>query len=123
MDSSLFVTDNRQFGQGAGRQRETRFDLHTKTRTMISEEKLIALIDLIYEAALDNDLWPRVLRKIADAAGTVQAGMASADRNADIVTAIAPRCDPNLLTLWREYWAVRDPFFSRAILRPAGEIY
>ncbi|HMF06560.1 MAG TPA: helix-turn-helix transcriptional regulator [Methylocella sp.] len=90
---------------------------------MISEEKLIALIDLIYEAALDNDLWPRVLRKIADAAGTVQAGMASADRNADIVTAIAPRCDPNLLTLWREYWAVRDPFFSRAILRPAGEIY
>ncbi len=90
---------------------------------MIPEEELIALIDLIYEAALDNDLWPRVLEKLADAAGTVQAVMASADRKADIVTTIAPRFDPNLLTLWREYWALRDPFFTRAILRPAGEIY
>lgn len=90
---------------------------------MIPEGQLIALIDLIYEAALDTDLWPSVLEKIADAAGTVQAGIASADRQANIVTAIARRVDPNLLDLWKDFWALDDPFFTRAILRPPGEIY
>ena len=37
-----------------------------------SNTELIALIDLIYEAALDNDLWPGVVIKLADAMGTAQ---------------------------------------------------
>jgi hypothetical protein len=32
-------------------------------------KELTALIDLIYEAVLDNDLWPSVLIKLADALG------------------------------------------------------
>ncbi len=90
---------------------------------MIPEGQLIALIDRIYEAALDPDLWPSVLEKIADATGTVQAGIASADRQANIVTAIARRIDPDLLDHWKDSWALRDPFFTRAILRPPEEIY
>jgi DNA-binding CsgD family transcriptional regulator len=90
---------------------------------MISDEQLIALIDLIYEAALDIDLWPNVLEKIADTTGTVHAWIASADRQANVVTAIAPRVDPTLLTLWSDCWALRDPFFTQAMLRPCGEIY
>jgi DNA-binding CsgD family transcriptional regulator len=87
------------------------------------EEQLIALIDLIYEAALDVDLWPNVLEKIADTTGTVQAWIASADRQASVVTAIAPRVDPTTLTLWSSCWALWDPFFTRAMVRPCGEIY
>ena len=84
---------------------------------------LIALIDLIYEAALDNDLWPGVLIKLADAMGAAQVAMPSMDHRANVVAIIAPRFDPDLLASWREYWAFHDPALARAILRPAGEIY
>jgi DNA-binding CsgD family transcriptional regulator len=90
---------------------------------MVPEAQLISLIDLIYEAALDIDLWPNVLEKIADATGTVQAWIASADRQANVVTAIAPRVGPDLLALWSDCFWRRDPFFTQAMLRPCGEIY
>jgi DNA-binding CsgD family transcriptional regulator len=64
-----------------------------------------------------------VVEKIADAAGTGQAAISSADRQAKIATVIAPRVDPNLLAVWRDYWAFLDPFCSRVMLRPSGEIY
>jgi hypothetical protein len=88
-----------------------------------SNTELIALIDLIYEAALDNDLWPGVVIKLADAMGTAQVAMPSMDLRANVVATIAPRCDPDLLTSWKEYWAFRDPVLARAMRRPAGEIY
>jgi len=90
---------------------------------MISEQALIALVGTLYEAALDNDLWPGVLEQIADATGSAQAAIASADRAANIVSVMAPRADPVLLASWRDDWAFRDPFFLRAILRPPGEVY
>ena len=73
-----------------------------------SYTELIALIDLIYEAALDNDLWPGVLINLADAMGAAQVAMPSMDLRANVVATIAPRCDPDLLTSWKEYWA--NPF-------------
>jgi len=90
---------------------------------MSGDKELIALIDLIYEAALDNDLWPGVLIKLADAMGAAQVAMPSMDLRANVVATIAPRFDPDLLTSWKEYWAFRDPVLARAIGRPAGEIY
>ena len=47
--------------------------------------ELIALIDLIYEAALDNVLWPGVLIKLADAMGAAQVAMPSMDWRANVV--------------------------------------
>src|SRR3984893_18608956 len=88
-----------------------------------SNTELIALIDLIYEAALDNDLWPGVLIKLADAMGAAQVAMPWMDLRANVVATIAPRCDPDLLTSWKEYWAFRDPVLARAMRRPGGEIY
>jgi DNA-binding CsgD family transcriptional regulator len=89
---------------------------------MSGGKELSALIDLIYEAVLDNDLWPSVLIKLADAAGAAQVAMTSMDRRANIVSTIAPRLDPDLVASYKEYWAFRDPVFGRAILRPQGEI-
>jgi DNA-binding CsgD family transcriptional regulator len=86
-------------------------------------EEFIALIDLIYEAALDSDLWPAVLIKLADAMGAGQAAMPSMDRRSNVVNTIAPRFDPDLLASWKEYWAFHDPVFARALLQPAGVIY
>ncbi len=90
---------------------------------MVSEQELIALVGALYEATLDNDLWPRVLEQIADVTGTAQAAIASADREAHIASIMAPRADPQLVASWRDEWAFRDPFFLKAILRPPGEIY
>ena len=90
---------------------------------MSRDIELIALIDLIYEAALDNDLWPGVLIKLADAMGAAQVAMPSMDLRANVVATIAPRFDPDLLTSWKKYWAFRDPVLARAVRRPAGEIY
>ena len=89
---------------------------------MSGGKELIALIDLIYEAVLDNDLWPSVLIKLADAVGAAHAVMPSVDWRANIFATIAPRDDPDLVASYKEYWAFRDPLLSRAMLRPVGEI-
>ena len=89
---------------------------------MSGGKELSALIDLIYEAVLDNDLWPSVLIKLADAVGAAHAVMPSVDWRANIFATIAPRDDPDLVASYKEYWAFRDPLLSRAMLRPVGEI-
>ena len=90
---------------------------------MSGEKELAALIDLIYEAVLDNDLWPSVLIKLADATGAAHVVMPSVDWRAKIFATIAPRDDPDLVASYKEYWAFRDPVFVRATSRPEGEIY
>jgi DNA-binding CsgD family transcriptional regulator len=90
---------------------------------MSQDIELIVLINLIYEAALDSELWPNVLIRLADALGAAQVAMSSMDLRADIVATIAPRFDPQFLASWQEYWAFHDPVLARATLRPAGEIY
>ena len=90
---------------------------------MSRDIELIALTDLIYEAALNSDLWPRVVLKLADALGAGQIAMPSMDLRANIVDTIAPRFDPDLLASWQEYWVFHDPVMARVPLRQAGEIY
>jgi DNA-binding CsgD family transcriptional regulator len=87
----------------------------------MSGGKLSALIDLIYDAVLDNDLWPSVLVKLADAVGAAHVVMPSVDWRANIFATIAPRDDPDLVASYKEYWAFRDPVFRRATFRAVGE--
>jgi hypothetical protein len=89
---------------------------------MSGGKELSALIDLIYEAVLDNDLWPSVLIKLADAVGAAHVVMPSVDWRANIFATIAPRDDPDLVASYKEYWAFRDPLLWRATFRPVGEI-
>ncbi|HEX3495078.1 MAG TPA: hypothetical protein VHT48_06880, partial [Methylocella sp.] len=88
---------------------------------MSGGKELTALIDLIYEAVLDNDLWPSVLIKLADAVGAAHVVMPSVDWRAKIFATIAPRDDPELIASYKEYWAFHDPLLARAKLRPVGE--
>src|SRR4030088_1903407 len=90
---------------------------------MSGGKELTALIDLIYEAVLDNDLWPSVLIKLADAVGAAHVVMPSVDWRAKIFAPIARRDDPDLVASYKEYWVFRDPLFRRATFRPVGEIY
>jgi hypothetical protein len=88
---------------------------------MSGGKELSALIDLIYEAVLDNDLWPSVLIKLADDVGAAHVVMPSVDWRAKIFATIAPRDDPDLVASYKEYWAFRDPLLWRATFRPVGE--
>ena len=88
---------------------------------MSRHKELVNLINLIYEAALDSDLWPSVLMALADTVGAAQIAILSMDRRANVVSTFAPRLDPDLLASWQKHWAF--PVLARASLRPTGEIY
>jgi hypothetical protein len=66
---------------------------------MNGDSELVALVDLIYEAVLDSDLWPSVLVKLASATGAAQVSMTSRDLQAGIFTTLSPRTDPDLVAL------------------------
>jgi hypothetical protein len=90
---------------------------------MRSDKDLLVLIDLIYRSVLDVELWPTALIKLADAIGASEIGMPSFDWRANVFSTIAPRFDPELLAIYDNYWAFREPIAPRASLRPLGEIY
>jgi hypothetical protein len=92
-------------------------------RIMDPDNELEALVDMIYDAALNSELWAGVLTRFADAIGVPQVAMPSFDGRANVFSAIAPRLDPDLVASYREYWAFHDPILARAVLHPAGEIY
>ncbi|HXW69973.1 MAG TPA: hypothetical protein VEK34_00765 [Methylocella sp.] len=90
---------------------------------MITESGFYALIDMIYEAAFNGDLWPSVLSRFADAMGSAQVGLLSIDQRAGAYDSVAPRTDPALDALFKSYWAFHNPLLPRAIKRPKGEVY
>jgi DNA-binding CsgD family transcriptional regulator len=98
-------------------------EIEPSSRVMSSERELYGLIDSIYEAVLDSNLWPSVLLKFADVVGVAQIAMPSFDWRANIFNTIAPRFDPDLLASYRDYWAFHEPIVPRAARRPLGEIY
>jgi PAS domain-containing protein len=94
-----------------------------ETFAMTKEDDLQALIDLIYEAVLDDTLWPKALTRLADALGTAQIGLLSLDRRARTYDSIAPRTDPVMDAIFKKYWAFHNPLWPRTIGRPVGEVF
>jgi DNA-binding CsgD family transcriptional regulator len=90
---------------------------------MSDDSKIIALIDLIYEAALDADLWPPVLAKLADATGALQAIIATMDRRTNTFASISRRAYPDLEASYKDYWAFRNPLWDNATALPVGEVF
>ena len=90
---------------------------------MSEESELIALIDLIHEALVDGNLWPRVLIKLADAAGAAQIGMSSCDRQTGKFTTLAPRTDPDSIASYTEYWRHHNPLWEATFPWAAGKPY
>ncbi len=90
---------------------------------MTKEDELRAAIDLIYEAVLDDTLWPIALTRIANAMGTAQIGLLSLDRRARTYDSIAPRTDPVMDAIFKKYWAFHNPLWPRTISWPAGEVF
>jgi DNA-binding CsgD family transcriptional regulator len=87
------------------------------------DSKLIALIDFIYAAVLDSDLWPTVLAELADATGTMQAIIATMDRRTGTFASISRRAFPDLEASYKDYWAFRNPLWDNTEALPAGKLF
>jgi hypothetical protein len=90
---------------------------------MSEDSELIALIDVIYAAVLDGDLWPTVLTKLADATGALQAVIGTLDRRTDTYASISRRADPDLEASYKNYWAFHNPIWTKTTVQPAGEVF
>ncbi|MGH6813119.1 MAG: helix-turn-helix transcriptional regulator [Methylocella sp.] len=90
---------------------------------MSEDSELIALIDFIYAAVLDGDLWPTVLAKLANATGALQAIIATMDRRTDTFASISRRAYPDLEASYKNYWAFHNPLWDNATVLPAGEVF
>jgi len=120
---------------------------------MSEDSELIALIDIIYAAVLDGDIWPTVLAKLADATGALTTIIATMDRRTDTFTFISRRADtftfisrradtftfisrradtfafisrradPDLEASYRNYWAFHNPLWDNATALTAGEVF
>ncbi len=90
---------------------------------MSEDSKLIALIDFIYAAVLDGDLWPTVLEELAEATGTMQAIIATMDRRTGTFASISRRAFPDLQASYKDYWAFRNPLWDNTEALPAGKVF
>lgn len=90
---------------------------------MNDEAEFIALIDLVYAAALEGNLWPSVLAKLADVVGTVQAIIATMDRRANTFDSISRRTYPELDASYKNYWAFHNPLWINSGTQPVGKLY
>jgi hypothetical protein len=90
---------------------------------MSKDDDLQAAIDSIYEAVLDDTLWPNALTSLSDVMGTAQIGLCAMDRRARGYDSIAPRTDPAMDASYKQYWAFHNPLCTLSTARPAGEVF
>jgi hypothetical protein len=90
---------------------------------MSMEDDLLASINLIYEASFNSALWPTALISLADSLKTAHVGLSARDFCDQTYESIAPRTDPVMTALYRQYWAFHNPVWSLSATRPAGEVY
>ena len=83
---------------------------------MSGDDDLIALIDFIYAAVLDGNLWPTVLTKLADTTGTMDGRTNSFD-------SISRRTIAELDASYKNYWAFRNPLWAKIAGLPTGALY
>jgi DNA-binding CsgD family transcriptional regulator/PAS domain-containing protein len=90
---------------------------------MSLDDALFELIDTIGEAALDPDLWPIALTRLADVIGAEQVAMGSLDLRTRTFASMAPRTDPADLASYTDYWAFHNPLWIRSMAVAAGQTY
>lgn len=90
---------------------------------MGKEDGLHAAVGLIYEAVLDDKLWPKALTTLADVMKTTHIALCAMDRRARSYHSLAPRTDPDWDARYKQYWAFHNPLWTSSVTRPANEIF
>src|SRR5262245_1571236 len=94
-----------------------------KVTAMNKEDDFHALVDLIYEAVLNDRLWSTALTRLADIIGTAHIGFCAIDQRAKVYDSLAPRTDPLWDARYKEHWAFHNPLWTLSMARPANEVF
>jgi hypothetical protein len=94
-----------------------------KVTAMNKEDDFHALVDLIYEAVLNDRLWSTALTRLADIIGTAHIGFCTMDQRAKVYDSLAPRTDPLWDARYKEHWAFHNPLWTLSMARPANEVF
>jgi DNA-binding CsgD family transcriptional regulator/PAS domain-containing protein len=78
---------------------------------MLSELEYGGFVDLVYEAAVEPQLWVRVLERFADLAGGAKAWMPTLSLSDGGGDGLLARIEPERQTSYFEYYAQVNPFF------------
>ncbi len=90
---------------------------------MSKEDDFHALVDLIYEAVLNDRLWSSALTRLADIMGAAHIGFCAMDRRAKVYDSLAPRTDPEWDAQYKRHWAFHNPLWTLSTARPANEVF
>ena len=90
---------------------------------MSDDGELIDLIDFVYAAVLDADLWPMVLAKLAEATGMMQSIIATMDGRTNSFDSISRRTIAELDASYKNYWAYHNPLWAKCSALPPGKVY
>jgi DNA-binding CsgD family transcriptional regulator len=81
------------------------------------------LIELIYEAALDQTLWSSVIDGLTDLVGAQIGQISTFDLRTHSAADIAPRMPPEALSEYVSYWVHQNPLIERAAHLQTGQIF
>ncbi|HTW68436.1 MAG TPA: LuxR C-terminal-related transcriptional regulator [Acetobacteraceae bacterium] len=85
-------------------------------------DERVALIEQIYEAALDPQVWPDVADRLADLAGAPICQISTCNGIMRTVVNITPRVPPEALRRYDEYWVYHNPLIAIGRRQPIGEV-
>jgi DNA-binding CsgD family transcriptional regulator len=88
----------------------------------VLETPVLELVDLIYAAALQVDLWPKALEKLADLTRSQTPALVLVHAAEHRMVGIAPRTDPDAMRTYGEHWIHRNPLEQATRAHPVLEI-
>jgi len=80
------------------------------------------LVALIYDAAMDWQVWPRVADRLADAAGATVCQISTYDGITRSAATVAPRVPSEALQSYEEYWVHHNPLIAAGRRQPLGKV-
>jgi DNA-binding CsgD family transcriptional regulator/PAS domain-containing protein len=87
------------------------------------EQELSNLIALIYDAAVDFDLWAVAMARLADAVGANTAAVGIYDSSTQRLAHVAARVDPEYQRRYLDYWATRNFLWEHSAREPVGRLW
>lgn len=88
----------------------------------MNNQEFSNIIANIYDATLDETLWPELLNKVSDYCGIENTAIVTIDAKSKYTNVFAPRADPHLIQTFNEYWWQKDPTLEPITRRAVGEL-
>jgi DNA-binding CsgD family transcriptional regulator/PAS domain-containing protein len=91
---------------------------------LFGDDKVLDLVESIYDAALDAALWPDILNRIGDAVGGPHVMFGIFDPAIGVMNLLAPRIDPEIMRSdVVEHWVPRNPLLRPSACEPPGKVF